>query len=180
MTREAQELPRDVVFQLLSSPRRRYVLYYLRKHGGEAELEDLTRSLAAWETDKSLDELLDSDQKRVYVSLYQTHIPKLEENGIVEYDADTTEVSLTAAADQIDRYLTVQDSSVPWQVVYLAVAAVTLTLTWLVTYGVGPFESVNHAVLSAVVVSSFSLLAVGQYVHANYIARPIPAELDPE
>lgn len=180
MSREAQDLSRDVVFQLLSSPRRRFVLYYLREHGGETELEDLTRALAAWETDKPVEELGDDDEKRVYVSLYQTHIPKLEENGIVEYDGDTTRVSLTDAADQVDRYLTVRESSVPWQTVYLSFAGVALALTGLVTYGVGPFSTLNHAVVSMVVVVSFALLAVGQFVYDNYLDRSIPEEVVPE
>ncbi len=180
MAREDQDLSRDVVFQLLSSPRRRFVLYYLREHGGETELEDLTRALAAWETGKPAADLGDDDEKRVYVSLYQTHVPKLEENGIVEYDADSTTVSLTDAADQVDRYLTVQDSPVPWQTVYLAVAAVALVLTAVVTYGVGPFAQVNHAVVTGVVVASFALLAVSQFVYDNYLDRSIPEELEPE
>ncbi len=180
MAPEAQDLSRDVVFQLLSSPRRRFVLYYLREHGGETELEDITRALAAWETGKPAEDLGDDDEKRVYVSLYQTHIPKLEENGIVEYDPDTTRVSLTDAADQVDRYLTVRESPVPWQTVYLTVAVAALALTGLVTYGVGPFADLNHAVLSAVVVTSFSLLAIGQFVYDNYLDRSIPEELEPE
>ena len=41
----------------------------------------------------------------MYVSLYQTHIPKLDSVGLVEYDQENGDVALTDRAHQIDAYL---------------------------------------------------------------------------
>lgn len=177
---EPVDLSRDVVFRLLSNPRRRYVLYYLREHGGEARLEEVTRSLAAWETDKSPEELGDDDEKRVYVSLYQTHVPKLEEHGVVEYDSDSTVIKLTDAADQIDRYLTVERSAVPWQAAYIALASLAVVVTVLTTVDVGPLAGVDQALVTGVVVAGFVLLVTAQVVYDTYLDRSVPEELRPD
>jgi hypothetical protein len=177
---ESAELSRDAVFRLLSNPRRRYVLYFLRRNGGEARLEELTQSLAAWETGKDPEVLDDDDRKRVYVSLYQTHVPKLEEHGVVEYDTDSTVLTLTDTADQVDRYLTVDGSAVPWQRLYLSLAAVAAAVTALAVTDVGPFGVVAEPALTGVVVAAFVLLALAQYLYDTYSDRPLPEELRPD
>lgn len=85
---EREELSQDLIFDLLSNPRRRFILYYLRIESGPVKLPDLAKEIAAWEYDTPIDELTDQEQKRAYVSLYQTHVPKLVEAGLVDYDTD--------------------------------------------------------------------------------------------
>lgn len=180
LMRESVDLSKDAVFRLLSNPRRRYVLYYLREQGGQARLEELTRSLAAWETDKSPAELEDADEKRVYVSLYQTHVPKLEEHGVVEYDTDSTVVSLTDAASQIDQYLTVDRSALPWQAAYVVLATLAVVVTALVSLEVGPFAGVDPALVAGGVAVGFVALVIGQVLYDRYIDQSIPEELEPD
>jgi DNA-binding transcriptional ArsR family regulator len=48
MTSGNNDLSQDVIFDILSSPRRRYVLYYLRKEGGPIDLTQLAERVAAW------------------------------------------------------------------------------------------------------------------------------------
>lgn len=105
MPTDDQELSQDVIFDVLSSSRRRYVLYYLSQRDEPVELPSLAEEVAAWETETSVDELSSQERKRVYVSLYQTHIPKLEEVGLVDYDQDSGEVSLTERSGQIQSFL---------------------------------------------------------------------------
>lgn len=76
-------LSQDQVFEVLKSPRRRYALYYLRREGGIVELSDLTDQVAVWENDTTPSGLTSEQRKRVYISLYQTHLPKLDDAGIV-------------------------------------------------------------------------------------------------
>lgn len=89
------ELPRDTLFDLLSSARRRYVVRHLLQHGGEAEFAALVDHVAALEVDTSTGELTADERKPVYVSLRQTHLPRLDEAGVVEYDQHRGTVSAT-------------------------------------------------------------------------------------
>lgn len=96
-------IPEDTLFKLLSSGRRRALLRALDDADGEAKLSDLTEAVAEAEG-------IDSDgppeeYKKVYVSLYQTHVPSLAEAGAVEYDNETKVVRLSDRAGPLLRYL---------------------------------------------------------------------------
>jgi len=104
-------LASDEVFEILSSQRRRMVLYYLRTHDEAATVNELAEQIAAWENEIDIEELTSQQRKRVYVSLYQTHLPKLAETNIVDYDVDEGSVRLTEQAGEIDGFLKPKDSS---------------------------------------------------------------------
>lgn len=80
------------VFQALRNRRRRYVLYYLRDRE-QAQLDDLAIQLAAWEQDISPDEVSSEDIENVATNLVHTHLPKLEDYGLVDYDRRTETVT---------------------------------------------------------------------------------------
>lgn len=129
-----EELTKDDVFEILSSSRRRQILAYLYRHGGEADLRSLARNTATKETDGPVD---DDVAKRFYISLYQTHVPKLEEVGLVRYDRDTKVVELTDRIDEVGHILN-EDSTPdrPWPLYYgtlalLGVAIAIGQLVWL-------------------------------------------------
>lgn len=105
MSTDETELDQDVIFDVLSSSRRRYVLYYLSQRDDPIELPELAREVAAWEMETAVEDLSPQERKRVYVSLYQTHVPKLDEVGLVEYDQDSGEVRLTGRSDRIEGFL---------------------------------------------------------------------------
>lgn len=105
MSTDETDLDQNVIFDVLSSSRRRYVLYYLSRQEGPVELPDLAKEVAAWEMETAVEDLSPQERKRVYVSLYQTHVPKLDEVGLVEYDQDTGEVRLTPRSRQIEGFL---------------------------------------------------------------------------
>jgi len=80
------------IFEALSDPRRRCVLYYLRDHG-EATVDDLAVHVAAWERDVPASEVSDEDTQQIAVELVHSHLPRLEDEGLVEYDPRTETVS---------------------------------------------------------------------------------------
>lgn len=181
MSRNQESLSQDTVFDLLSSPRRRFILYYLRSHGGEASLDELTTQIAAWENGLDPDELTSQDEKRVYVSLYQTHIPKFEETGIVEYDSDEGIVRLTEQAREFDRYLSRSEpSEFPWQLYYVGLAVVGGLLFALSALQVSIFAALSPVVIGAAVILVFGASAVVQYVYEQRIREEIPTELQME
>jgi hypothetical protein len=85
----------NTAFEMLGNSRRRWLLYALADAGGEVSLDALTRSVAAAEQDLAESEVTDSQARRVYIPLYQMHIPRLEEAGVVTYDSETGTVRLT-------------------------------------------------------------------------------------
>lgn len=85
-SRLAAEAAKDQLWFVLSNYRRRYAIEYLLDNRREIPLRELAEGLAAWENDVAEDATTGSQRKRAYVALRQTHLPKLDELGIVEYD----------------------------------------------------------------------------------------------
>jgi hypothetical protein len=85
---EEDRVHMDQIFGILSNQRRRYVLTYLTMTEGTVTLSDLAERIAAWECEKDIDGLNSQERKRVYVSLYQGHLPKMADAGAIAYDSD--------------------------------------------------------------------------------------------
>ncbi len=172
-----QEVARDTLFDLLSSPRRRFTLYYLHEEARTIELGELTEQVAAWEYDKPVEELTSQERKRVYVSLYQTHLPKLADAGIIEYDADSGQITLTDHIDEFGPYLGWSRRELPWGRYYLALAVASAVLYSLVTFEVSVFGQLPEFAAGMGIVVSFALLALAQYYLARRASVEMPREL---
>lgn len=81
-------LSSDTAFKLLSSRRRRDLIRCLDDVGDRVDLRELSERVAAVENGVTAAALTYDQRKRVYVSLRQTHLPKLSNAGTVEYDPD--------------------------------------------------------------------------------------------
>ena len=126
---EESELALDDAFNILSNSRRRYILYYLYTRSEPATIDELAGQIAAWENEIPIEELDDTARRRVYVSLYQTHLPKLDDFDIADYDRDDGTVTLTERAGEIVRYLPVEERETrdfTWYYVGLSAVAVVL------------------------------------------------------
>lgn len=99
------ELSIDEVGRLLKNERRREVTRIVLEHhdetGEPVRLTNLADAVAAAENDKPIDLVTSDERKRVYVSLYQCHLPKLEDMGIVSYGGDYDQITPTADAAAI-------------------------------------------------------------------------------
>lgn len=95
----------DTIFDLLSSPRRRHVLRCLDEYDDPLALADLADEVAVREYDRPLTETSPEEVKRIYVSLYHTHVPKLEDAGVVEYNQERDLVSLASDRLSLDEYV---------------------------------------------------------------------------
>ena len=117
-----EEVQLDVIFDILKNQRRRHVLRYLREHE-TTTLSDLAEHVAALENDKDVRELTSSERKRVYVGLYQCHLPRMSDAGVIEFDSDRGRIELRDTADQLDEYLDVDDGPArPWHLYQLGLA----------------------------------------------------------
>jgi hypothetical protein len=132
-----QDVSRDELFQLLSSQRRRFALHACRTARTPVALSDLAQQVAAWEYGKDRDAVTAEERRRVYTSLQQTHLPALDEAGIV--DVEDKQVSLADGADAFEVYLEiVPENSIPWGVYYLGLSIVSAAFLGLVAIGVYP------------------------------------------
>lgn len=73
------------IFAVLAHPRRRFLLSVLAIDD-QWSLPALATALAAWEHDIDESAVDDRMHDRMYVSLYHTHIPQLEEEGVIQFD----------------------------------------------------------------------------------------------
>jgi hypothetical protein len=94
----------DRIFAILQNHRRRLVLEYLREHDSTTQ-GDLARHVAAVENEVPESAVTSTQRKRVYVSLYQAHLPKLDDFGAIAFDQDRGTVERTPRTDELLGYL---------------------------------------------------------------------------
>jgi len=109
--RGRKELSVDTVFELLKNERRRRILEYLRDQDDETTLDRLAEHIAARENDTDEFHLSSDQRKRVYIALYQSHLPKLHDTGIIDYDQRSGSVRLLDTAHQLYPYIDLQSTS---------------------------------------------------------------------
>ena len=102
---EEYRLSKDEVFNLLRNSRRRAALQYLMERESKATRSELAEHIAAVENGVTPTELNSAQRKRVYVSLYQNHLPKMDEYGVIRYDAREGTAELTSEARVLAHYL---------------------------------------------------------------------------
>ncbi|MDS0222839.1 hypothetical protein NDI54_15950 [Haloarcula sp. S1AR25-5A] len=95
----------DVIFEILKNSRRREVLHFLRERDEQVSLGELAEHVAAIENDTTTDALTSSERKRVYVGLYQCHLPKMDDIGVVDFNQDRGRITLTEKAGDFEKYL---------------------------------------------------------------------------
>lgn len=156
-----EPLPREEVFDVLSNDRRRCVLHYLKQQDERrVELRELVDYVAAWENDTTVREIDSDARKRVYTALRQSHLPKLEDAGVIEYEHLRGEVELTDQARDVQLYLEqVPKNDIPWSEYYLGLSAVGAGLVVATWMGVFPFVHLSGIGLAAILVALFALSA---------------------
>ena len=107
---DESELTNDEMFHLLQTERRRAVLRYLQGCDEPVRMRDVAEQVAAWEHDTTVAGLTSTERQRVYIALYQSHLPKLDKAGVIDYQQSRGIVERRPAADCLDPYV---DISVP-------------------------------------------------------------------
>lgn len=102
---DVASLSKDEIFHLLQNERRRLVLRYLRGTEEPVRMRDIAEQVAAWEHDTTVEELTSKQRQRVYIPLYQSHLSKLDEAGLIDYQKNRGIVERQPRADMVDQYL---------------------------------------------------------------------------
>lgn len=140
-------LSKGEIFEVLQNKRRRYVIQYLRRHGGPVELGELADYVASLEYDCPQTSVTSTQRKRVYTTLQQTHLPKMDNAGIVAYDSEDGVIQTTPQTEDLTVYLEiVPGGEFPWREFYLSFGAVSLAIIATLWVGVFPFTLVSPLV----------------------------------
>jgi hypothetical protein len=158
-----QSLSVDVIFEILKNERRRRVIHYLRSHEGTAELGAIAEHIAALENDKDVKAISYSERKRVYVGLYQCHLPKMDDMDVVDFNRARGRIELTDHASELLPYLDGPVQPRPWYRYYGAVVVGGLAMyALMLADAVGGVLSAEFALTALLVAVSTCTLA--QYV----------------
>jgi len=178
-----EEMSKSEIFDVLRNKRRRYLLHYMKAAEGDVELGDLATRIAAWEYGEAVSEVTSAQRKRVYTTLQQTHLPKMDEAEIVEFDSDRGIVRRTKYTDQLSVYLEiVPRDEFPWREYYLGLGFVSMALVVALAAGIYPLTAVSATAWAGViaVVLTVSALAHVYYERSMRLgADELPPELDP-
>lgn len=174
------ELSRDMVFDVLKNRRRRYTLHYLKQNEESVKLSDLAEQVAAWENDTTINAISAAERKRVYTALYQSHLPKLDDAGIVDYNQNRGLVELTERAGELDVYLElVEGGSISWSKYYLGLAMVGMTIVTAAWLQLPPFALFSDIVWAILIVVAFTASA-GAHMYYTSKQRMGATETPPE
>ena len=161
---EPEALSLDLIFEVLKNRRRRDVIRYLEEQSERTSLSDLAEHVAALENDTTTQALTSSQRKRVYVGLYQCHLPKMDDMDIVNFNQDRGYVELGANVDQLDPYLdpvTTDDQS--WHTYYLGLSGLGVGAI-AISLAAGLTAALTQVLLGVVVAGYLGLAAYQTYV----------------
>ncbi len=152
-----ESLARGEIFELLSNERRRGVIHYLERADGSVSLDELVDAVVAWEYGSG------SSRASVYSALVQTHLPRLEQAEVLEYDPGRNAVHPTERLDEVQLFLEYSPRhDIPWAEYYLGLSGVAAALVIVVWLGVPPFDQLSEILVAALIVS---VLVVSSVVH---------------
>ncbi len=163
------QLDRDDIFEILSNRRRRYILHYLKEHDSESEvgLREVVDQVAAWENNTSIENLQSASRKRVYTAIKQSHLPKLKDKGVIEFDRQRGTMSLTDAAREVELYLEYvpEEEDLSWGEYYFSLSVACVAVVGASYLGIPLFDRLSGVVLVAIIVVLFTVSSI---VHLYY------------
>ena len=162
-TPDGHELDPSEIHDVLRNDRRRLVIERLRDGEGGEAVRDLAEHIAGVESGENPPPR--NVRQSVYVSLHQTHLPKLDKLGIVTYDSNSKEVELAGRASEVAVYLEVVPKyAISWGEYYLGVGLLGLCslLGWYVRVPV--LADVGAAPIAFVLLALITLSAAYQVI----------------
>ncbi|QLD87373.1 hypothetical protein HWV23_02040 [Natronomonas halophila] len=149
------------IHDVLRNGRRRLAIKALRDRNGQASVRDLAEEVAARETGE--DPPPKNKRQSVYVSLHQTHLPKLDDLGILEYDGESKTVTLADRVEEVEVYMEVVPRyGLSWGEVYFALGLLGLLTTVAAIIGVPGISTLS---LGYIILGYFSLQMVASAYH---------------
>jgi len=150
------------IHDVLSNERRKMVIDLLCEERTGISARHLSEYIAERETGESPPPR--NKRQSAYVSLHQTHLPKLDELGIIEYDQSDKTVTLDdEARQQVSVYMeTVPKYGLSWSEYYAGVSVFGLLLVSANAVGVPVIAGVDGVVWATAVLALVAASAVYQ------------------
>ncbi|WP_336326226.1 DUF7344 domain-containing protein [Halovenus sp. HT40] len=165
---EAETMTHDDCFELLSNHRRRFTLHYLQQSENGTELGELAEQVAAWENDIPREEISYDQRKRVYTSLQQVHLPRMDDAGVVEFDDREGMITMGPASDEVEIYMEiVSGREIPWSLFYTGLGLVNFGVIALVALGLPLFGLLSGIEAAVFVATTFLVTSLAHL----YITR---------
>ena len=162
---DEDSLTEEEVFKLLSNSRRRYVIHALKNRQAPVGMVELSIQVTAWERDLDPLAVKYEHRRNVYSTLQRTHIPKLEQAGIVTVDEETNSVAPTPVLADLEVYVEVLESrEIPWSLYYLGLAGVGLALLVAIAVGTNSVVAVDPLHAWLVITACFGGSSLVHYV----------------
>ncbi|WP_049912471.1 DUF7344 domain-containing protein [Natrialba hulunbeirensis] len=161
-------LTEDELFELLSNRRRRHILHTLITETEQVDIGTLSQEIAAEEDELAFDEVTSSDRKRVYTALQQSHLPKMDNAGVLEFNRDRGTVEATPALEDVEIYMdVVRGRELPWSDYYLGLTAVIAVVLGGATLGLPPFSFLTMTAWVAFVVVALGVSSISHRYYAR-------------
>lgn len=158
---QESELDLIEIHDVLSNQRRRLVLSLLDDAGGRVEARELAKAIAEVESNQSPPP--QNIRQSAYVTLHQTHLPKLDELGIVNYDKNNQIVERQERADEVSIYMEkVSRYGLSWSEVYIGISALGLLFIIGGDIGVPILVDIGSLALASATLGVTILVAVYQ------------------
>ena len=149
------------VFDVLANRRRRFALHALRRREDTVNIGTLAEQIAAWENHTDPASVTSTERKRVYTALQQSHLPRMHEAGMVEFDKRAGTVDVTDAAEEIDVYLdVVRGREIPWSTYYVGLSGLSGAILLALWAGTPPLAWFSPTAWLTFVVSVFAASSV--------------------
>jgi len=105
LSQQDDGLSRTTAFQLLSHSHRLALLECLDEHGEPLTLTDVSEEVACSIEDEALQNMDAASVKIIYVSLYHSHVPRLQSHDVVRYSQERDLVALTQQGERLVEYM---------------------------------------------------------------------------
>jgi hypothetical protein len=156
-----RQIDPEEIHNVLRNHRRRRTLQCLKERLEPIGLRELSEQIAEWETSTSPPPR--DARQSVYNSLHQTHLPKLDETGIVDYDKSRKVVELGEHARVVDMYTDVFTGfGITWTTYYRTLGVIGLLTVVLTAADFSVFSGVEPLVFATVFLAVFGLSTVYQ------------------
>ena len=166
----ATDISEDELFDVLANQRRRFAVHLLKREEADSiAIGDMAEQIAAWENGIDMKEITGNERKRVYTALQQSHLPKMDDAGVVDFNKDRGIVEPTPALQNVDLYMdVVEGKEIPWSDYYLGLSGVAVALTGAVWLGAWPFTLLPEMAWTVAIVVAFAFSAI---THKYYTAE---------
>ncbi|RDZ47571.1 hypothetical protein C5B86_00485 [Haloferax sp. Atlit-19N] len=146
------------IHDVLRNERRRLALERLRDGDGPESVGDLAEHIAEIESGESPPPK--NVRQSVYISLHQTHLPKLDSLRIVAYDSRAKTVSLGSSAAELDHYLVDgEPTQAPFALLSLATCLAGLALLFAGWMGVPVIDRVDPRLVAGLALTVAAVAA---------------------